>query len=269
MHVRHRRVHPDEHRRCARRVEVGPAHHGRVEAVAAAASCATRSRARRSSPAPRCSGCATACSSSRRRPRSRRSRRSVPDSGGVIVVPAFAGLGAPHWRPEARGTITGLTRGTTRAHIARATLEGIALQNVDILRAMERDCGPAADHAQGRRRRLGERPADAVPERRARRRDLAPRARRDHRARRRVPRRASAPACGRIRTRSARPGASRSGSRRPRIARRSRSTCAAGMPRSPRRDQPTIVAAGSSIRCLISCSAFAQYSPSSMRSSYV
>jgi glycerol kinase len=66
---------------------------------------------------------------------------SVPDSGGVIVVPAFAGLGAPHWRPDARGTITGLTRGTTRAHLARATLEGIALQNVDILRAMESDSG--------------------------------------------------------------------------------------------------------------------------------
>ena len=67
--------------------------------------------------------------------------RSVPDSGGVIVVPAFAGLGAPHWRPEARAAISGITRGTTRAHIARATLEGIALQNVDILRAMERDSG--------------------------------------------------------------------------------------------------------------------------------
>src|SRR5215475_1344572 len=67
--------------------------------------------------------------------------KSVPDSGGVIVVPAFAGLGAPHWRPEARALICGLTRGTTRAHIARATLEGIALQNVDILRAMERDSG--------------------------------------------------------------------------------------------------------------------------------
>ncbi|MDX2091608.1 MAG: glycerol kinase GlpK [Kofleriaceae bacterium] len=66
---------------------------------------------------------------------------SVPDSAGVIVVPAFAGLGAPHWRPEGRGSITGLTRGSTRAHIARATLEGIALQNVDILRAMERDAG--------------------------------------------------------------------------------------------------------------------------------
>ena len=68
---------------------------------------------------------------------------SVPDSGGVVVVPAFTGLGAPHWRPEARGIITGLTRGTTRAHIARAALEGIALQNVDILRAMERDSGKA------------------------------------------------------------------------------------------------------------------------------
>ena len=68
---------------------------------------------------------------------------SVPDAGGVMVVPAFAGLGAPHWRPEARAAITGITRGTTRAHIARATLEGIALQNVDILRAMERDSGRA------------------------------------------------------------------------------------------------------------------------------
>ncbi|RMH43049.1 MAG: glycerol kinase [Deltaproteobacteria bacterium] len=66
---------------------------------------------------------------------------SVPDSGGVVVVPAFAGLGAPHWRPDARGLITGLTRGTTAAHIARATLEGIALQNYDILQAMQQDSG--------------------------------------------------------------------------------------------------------------------------------
>ncbi len=57
-------------------------------------------------------------------PRSRRSRASVPDSGGVIVVPALAGLGAPHWRPEARGLITGLTRGTTAAHLARADARG-------------------------------------------------------------------------------------------------------------------------------------------------
>jgi glycerol kinase len=67
--------------------------------------------------------------------------RSVPDSGGVVAVPALAGLGAPHWRPEARGILTGLTRGTTRAHIARAVLEGIALMNTDLLAAMEADSG--------------------------------------------------------------------------------------------------------------------------------
>ncbi|MSP17705.1 MAG: glycerol kinase [Myxococcales bacterium] len=69
--------------------------------------------------------------------------RSVPDSGGVVLVPGFAGLGAPHWRPDARGAIFGLTRGTTRAHLARATLEGIALQNHDLLRAMQDDSGRA------------------------------------------------------------------------------------------------------------------------------
>jgi glycerol kinase len=67
--------------------------------------------------------------------------RSVPDSGGVTMVPALAGLGAPHWRPEARGLISGLTRGTTRAHLARAALEGIALQNGDILAAMQEHGG--------------------------------------------------------------------------------------------------------------------------------
>jgi glycerol kinase len=65
----------------------------------------------------------------------------VEDSGGVVLVPAFAGLGAPHWRPEARGVITGLTRGTTKAHVARAALEGIALQNYDIVKAMQDDSG--------------------------------------------------------------------------------------------------------------------------------
>ncbi len=63
----------------------------------------------------------------------------VADSGGVTVVPAFVGLGAPHWRSEARGLITGLSLGTHRAHVARATLEGIALQNVEILQAMVAD----------------------------------------------------------------------------------------------------------------------------------
>ncbi|RME21334.1 MAG: glycerol kinase [Deltaproteobacteria bacterium] len=67
--------------------------------------------------------------------------RSVPDSGGVVFVPALAGLGAPHWRPDARGLLAGITGGTTRAHVARAVLEGIALQIGDILRAMEEDAG--------------------------------------------------------------------------------------------------------------------------------
>ena len=67
--------------------------------------------------------------------------RSVPDSGGVTIVPALTGLGAPHWRAEARGLITGVTRGTTRAHLARAALEAIALQNVDLVTAMEADAG--------------------------------------------------------------------------------------------------------------------------------
>jgi len=66
---------------------------------------------------------------------------SVPDSGGVIIVPALSGLGAPHWRPEARGLITGLTRGTTRAHLARAALEAIALQVVELVQAMVEDAG--------------------------------------------------------------------------------------------------------------------------------
>ena len=63
----------------------------------------------------------------------------APDNGGVYVVPAFAGLGAPHWDQYARGTIIGLTRGSTKAHIARAALEGIAYQVADVLRAMESD----------------------------------------------------------------------------------------------------------------------------------
>ncbi len=66
---------------------------------------------------------------------------TVPDTGGVEFVPALTGLGAPHWRPEARGLMIGMTRGTTKAHIARATLEAMALQNVDILQAMQKDLG--------------------------------------------------------------------------------------------------------------------------------
>jgi glycerol kinase len=65
--------------------------------------------------------------------------RQVPDAAGVLLVPAFVGLGAPHWDPDARGTIVGLTRGTTKAHVARAALESIAFQSHDVLEAMQRD----------------------------------------------------------------------------------------------------------------------------------
>jgi glycerol kinase len=64
---------------------------------------------------------------------------SVPDNGGVMFVPAFTGLGAPHWNPDARGTIVGLTRGSTIAHIARAALESIAFQSAALLEAMAKD----------------------------------------------------------------------------------------------------------------------------------
>ena len=66
---------------------------------------------------------------------------SVPDNGGVYFVPALTGLGAPHWDPHAKGSIYGITRGTTAGHIARAALEGIAFQTMDIVRAMEKDAG--------------------------------------------------------------------------------------------------------------------------------
>lgn len=66
---------------------------------------------------------------------------SVPDSGGVCFVPALTGLGAPYWNSRARGHISGISRGTTAAHIARAALEGIAFQTMDVVRAMEKDSG--------------------------------------------------------------------------------------------------------------------------------
>ena len=65
--------------------------------------------------------------------------REVPDTGGVYFVPAFVGLGAPHWEPEARGTIVGITRGTTRAHLVRAAVEAMAFSVSDVLRAMTAD----------------------------------------------------------------------------------------------------------------------------------
>jgi glycerol kinase len=68
---------------------------------------------------------------------------TVPDAGGVHFVPALAGLGAPYWDPHARGTIVGITRGTTRAHLARATLEAIAFQSAELIEAMAADSGIA------------------------------------------------------------------------------------------------------------------------------
>ena len=69
----------------------------------------------------------------------------IPDSGGVFVVPAFTGLGAPYWDPEARGAILGLTRGSTRAQIVRATLESIAYQSADVVTAMLHETGIKID----------------------------------------------------------------------------------------------------------------------------
>jgi glycerol kinase len=67
--------------------------------------------------------------------------RSVPDTGGVHFVPAFVGLGSPHWQPEARGTITGLTRGSTRAHLVRAALEAVAFSSAELLHGMTSGAG--------------------------------------------------------------------------------------------------------------------------------
>ncbi len=74
-------------------------------------------------------------------PASEKLAMEVPDTGGVYLVPAFVGLGAPYWDQYARGTITGITRGTNRHHIIRATLESLAYQSADVLRAMESDSG--------------------------------------------------------------------------------------------------------------------------------
>ncbi len=70
---------------------------------------------------------------------------SVPDSGGEVFVPAFAGWGAPYWDAQARGAIVGLTRGSTVAHIARAAVESIAFQKAALLQAMARDAQPVAE----------------------------------------------------------------------------------------------------------------------------
>jgi glycerol kinase len=74
---------------------------------------------------------------------------SVPDSGGVYLVPAFVGLSAPYWRPDARATITGLSPSSTRAHVVRAALESIAYVVTDVLKLMEEDAGLTLQFVQG------------------------------------------------------------------------------------------------------------------------
>jgi glycerol kinase len=89
-------------------------------------------------------------------PASEAMARSVEDAGGVVLVPAFVGLGAPYWRPDARGALFGLTRGTTRAHVVRAALESLAFQTRDLIEAMARDVAAAkGSMARGRGSRRG------------------------------------------------------------------------------------------------------------------
>ena len=113
----------------------------------------------------------------------------VADNGGVSIVPAFAGLGAPHWDPAARGAIVGVTRGTTAAHLARAALESIAFQTADLIGAMEADSGRRIRELRVDGGRLGERRPHAVPKRPDPRRGRAPARHGDDGPRRGRPRR--------------------------------------------------------------------------------
>jgi glycerol kinase len=118
--------------------------------------------------------------------------RGLDSNDGVYLVPAFTGLGAPHWEPRARGTIVGLTRGTGTAHLARAALEAMAYSTCDVAAAMERDAGTPLHELAGGRRGFRQRLADAVPGRRARRPGPPPRDGGDHRVRRSGPGRSGA-----------------------------------------------------------------------------
>ena len=102
-------------------------------------------RARSSSPAAPCSGCATSSASSTNAAETEALAASLTSNDDVWFVPALAGLGAPYWDPAARGVLIGLTRGTTRAHIARAVLESIAWSTKDVIDAMQRESGVHLD----------------------------------------------------------------------------------------------------------------------------
>ena len=104
-----------------------------------------RSRARSSSPAPRCSGCATGSASSPKPSETGALAATADPAQDVYLVPAFVGLGAPWWNAEARGAIYGLTRGTTRRELARAALESVGFQTRDLIEAMHRDWAGSAN----------------------------------------------------------------------------------------------------------------------------
>ena len=112
---------------------------------------------------------------------------SLDGNDGVYFVPALTGLGSPHWDPYARGTIVGLTRGSGRAHLARAALEAIAYQTVDAVRAQEAAAGERLAALKADGGAVANALADAVPGRRPRRAGDRARGRRDDRARRRLP----------------------------------------------------------------------------------
>ena len=98
-----------------------------------------------------------------RRHRVRARGQRLPDNGGVFRVPAFAGLGAPHWDSHARGTLVGLTRGASAGHVARAALEAIAYQVSDLAEAMQADAGVRLSECCGSTAPRPQQPADAVP----------------------------------------------------------------------------------------------------------
>ena len=138
-------------------------------------------RDRSSCPGPASSGCATgSASSASRRSSSRWPARSTPPRGSSLV-PAFTGLGSPHWDPGARGTITGLSRGTGRAHLARAMVEAMGFQVRDVLDAMGGD-RHRPDRGPGRRRGRRHGPAAPAPGRPDPARGGPPPVGRDHRA---------------------------------------------------------------------------------------
>ena len=160
-HLRHRLLRAHERRLAsARRRRTGCSR--RWPGRSPTARLPTRSRARSSSPAPPFSGCATVSGSSSRRRRSVRWPRQCPDTGGVYLVPAFTGLGSPWWDPYARGTILGITRGTGRAHLARAVVEAMAYQTRDVVEAMEAASVTDACRAPRRRRRSSDGPVAAA-----------------------------------------------------------------------------------------------------------